>query len=56
MKEYKVIKPSLGFRKRHEKLEDLINKYAKEGWTLKTITDNQHGGISYIVFEREKNR
>jgi hypothetical protein len=56
MKEYKVIKPSLGFRNRHEKLEETINKYAKEGWTINTLTNNQHGEIHYIVFEREKNK
>lgn len=55
MKEYKVITPSLGWKNKFEKLEDILNKYAKEGWTLKTITPHQHG-ISYIVFERNKNR
>jgi hypothetical protein len=30
MKEYKVIKPSLEFRNRHEKLEEIINNHAKE--------------------------
>jgi hypothetical protein len=55
MKEYKVISPHLGFRNRSEKLEELINKFAKEGWTINTITNNQHGGIPYIVFERYKN-
>ena len=56
MKEYKVINPSLGFTNRAIKLEDLINKHAIEGWILKTITNNKHGGISFLVFERDKNR
>jgi len=56
MKEYKVITPSLGFRNRAEKLQDLINNYTKESWNLNAITNNRHGGISFLVFEREKNR
>jgi len=56
MKEYKVISPSLGFRNRSEKLEEHINRFAKDGWTLNTIANNRHGGISFVVFEREKNR
>ncbi|MAX70073.1 MAG: hypothetical protein CMC76_10780 [Flavobacteriaceae bacterium] len=55
MKEYKVIKPKLGWRSQTEKLEELLNKYAKEGWRLVEITPNQHM-ISFIVFERDKNR
>jgi len=56
MKEYKVINPSLGFRKRSEKLEEIINRFAKEGWSVNTITNNRHSGIGFVVFEREKNR
>lgn len=56
MKEYKVLAPNLGFRKRAEKLQDFINNYAIESWTLKAITNNRHGGIAFLVFEREKNR
>ena len=55
MKEYKVIKPKLGWRNSTEKLEEILNKYAKEGWTLHTITPNQHV-VAHIVFERDKNR
>lgn len=55
MKEYKVLNPSLGFRNRTEKLEDILNNHAREGWVVNTITSHQHG-ISYIVLEREKNR
>jgi len=56
MKEYRVISPSLGFRNRSEKLEELLNRYSKEGWNVNTITQNKRGGISFVVFEREKNR
>lgn len=56
MKEYKVLSPKLGFRNRTEKLQEFINNYALENWTLKTITNNRHGGIAFVVFEREKNR
>ncbi len=55
MKEYKVIKPSLGWRNPIEKLEDILNRYAKEGWAVNSVTPNAHG-ISFIIFERNKNR
>lgn len=55
MKEYKVITPKLGFRNRVQSLEDLLNNNSREGWTLNSIVPHQHG-ISYIVFERDKNR
>ena len=55
MKEYKVIKPQLGWRNTADKLEELLNKYAKEGWHVNTITPLEHT-ISYIVLERDKNR
>lgn len=51
MKEYKVIQPKLGFRKWNEKLEDLLNQYAREGWQVSEILQNY-----CIVFERDKNR
>lgn len=52
MKEYKVIIPKLGFTKRNEKMEDLLNQYAREGWIAKHIGQ----GWSSIIFERDKNR
>ena len=55
MKEYKVIKPKLGWRNATEKFEDLLNTHAKQGWTVKNITSNQHL-ITFVVFERDKNR
>ena len=55
MKEYKVLSPSLDFRNRTQKLEDILNIHAREGCVVNNITPHQHG-ISYIVFEREKNR
>ncbi|WP_081988171.1 DUF4177 domain-containing protein [Psychroserpens jangbogonensis] len=55
MKEYKVVKPKLGFRNTVEKLEDLINNHAREGWVVNNILPIEHT-ISYIIFERDKNR
>ena len=55
MKEYKVVSPKLGFRKTVEKLEDVLNNHAREGWVVNSIVPNQHL-ISFIVFERNKNR
>ena len=54
MKEYKVIKPKLGWRNTTDKLEELLNTYAKQGWIVKTITPHEHT-IAHIVFERDKN-
>ena len=55
MKEYKVIKPKLGWKNPSEKLEDLLNTYAKQGWCLHSVTTTQHGYLN-IIFERDKNR
>ncbi|MEZ4793357.1 MAG: DUF4177 domain-containing protein [Gelidibacter sp.] len=56
MKEYKVVNPAFGFRNKKQKLEDLLNLQAREGWLLKSVVDNGHGHISMVIFEREKNR
>jgi hypothetical protein len=55
VKEYKVVKPKLGWGNTTEKLEELLNTYAKQGWEIKTIIPNKHT-IAHIVFERDKNR
>ena len=55
MKEYKVIKPKLGWINTTQKLEELLNTHAIQGWVLKTITPYEHT-IAHIVFERDKNR
>ncbi|HZW63181.1 MAG TPA: DUF4177 domain-containing protein [Flavobacteriaceae bacterium] len=55
MKEYKVITPSLGFRNKHKKLEEILNSHARDGWILNSITPHAHG-VSFLVFERNKNR
>ncbi len=55
MKEYKVLKPKIGLMNTSEKLEDLLNSYAKQGWCLHSITTSQHGYI-HAIFERERNR
>ena len=52
MKEYKVITWQMGFTKNNQKLEDVLNQYAREGWVLRDLSDNS----ARIVFEREKNR
>lgn len=52
MKEYKVVIPKLGLTKRIQKLEDLLNQYAREGWVVNYIAQN----TIYIVFERNKIR
>ena len=51
MKEYKVVKPKFGISKWHEKMQDLLNQHAREGWIVKHIE-----GWSSIIFERDKNR
>lgn len=51
MKEYKVVLPNLGILKRVEKLEDLMNQLAREGWEFKQVTS---GGL--LIMERSKNR
>lgn len=55
MKEYKVVTPKLGFRNTVEKLEDLLNNHAREGWIVNSILPHEYT-VSYIVFERDKNR
>lgn len=55
MKEYKVLAPTLGLRNRTKKLEEILNENARTGWSLNSIVPHNHG-ISYIVFERSKNR
>ena len=52
MKEYKVVKPKLGLHNRYQKMEDLLNQYAREGWTVKHIAESW----IHIVLERDKNR
>jgi len=54
MKEYKVIKPSLGWKNKSEKLEEILNNHAKQGWVLHNL--NVNGGYVQIIFERNKNR
>ncbi|WP_179345977.1 DUF4177 domain-containing protein [Winogradskyella ursingii] len=52
MKEYKVEMPKLGLTNRHQKYEDFLNQYAREGWIVKHIVPNS----SMVIFERDKNR
>ena len=52
MKEYKVINWKMGLSNNNQRLEDVLNHYAREGWSLKDLNDN----YTRIVFERKKNR
>ena len=52
MKEYKVVERSLKFTNNKQDLEDILNKYAREGWVVRDIADSG----TRIVFERDKNR
>jgi len=52
MKEYKVVKSKLGLGNWNEKIEDLLNKHAREGWELKHAQQN----LTMFILERDKNR
>ena len=52
MKEYKVITPKLGLSKRMQKLEELFNQYAREGWVVNHVAQSAY----FVVLERDKNR
>jgi len=52
MKEYKVVSPKLGWKNKNEKLEEILNNYAKQGWVLHSTT----AGFLQLIFERSKNR
>ena len=52
MKEYKVINWKLGLTKNNERLEDLLNEHARDGWRVMHIAEHN----ARIVFERDKNR
>ena len=52
MKEYKVVTPKLGLSKRMQKLEELFNQYAREGWVVNHVAQSAY----FVVFERDKNR
>ena len=52
MKEYKVVSWKMGFSKNNERLEDLLNEHARNGWRVIEIAEQS----TRIVFERDKNR
>jgi len=52
MKEYKVVNWKMGLSNNNERLEDVLNQYAREGWMLKDIAEN----TTRIILERDKNR
>ncbi|WP_417289987.1 DUF4177 domain-containing protein [Corallibacter sp.] len=52
MKEYKIVNTILGIARRNEKLDELLNQYAREGWQLKFM----HQNLTMMILERDKNR
>jgi len=56
MKEYKIIKPSSIWSYKDATFEDLFNKYASQGWEVKSVGYGQTGNISKAVLVRDKNR
>ncbi len=52
MKEYKVISWKIGLTNNSEKLQDVLNLHAKDGWSVIHIAEQ----TTRIVFERNKNR
>jgi len=52
MKEYKVVILKLGFSKRHQRLEEILNQYSREGWQLNHMAQNRYN----MILERDKNR
>ena len=54
MKEYKIIEikcySGLG-----EEFEDLLNKMAAQGWSLKMIYREEGMAVAEAIFERDKN-
>ena len=52
MKEYKVVSWKMGLSNNDQRLEDVLNEYAKQGWRMVQFADSSYR----IVFERDKNR
>ena len=52
MKEYKVMMTKCGLVRRDQKLEELLNRYAREGWQVSHIA----AGWASVVLERDKIR
>ncbi|WP_081475393.1 DUF4177 domain-containing protein [Croceivirga radicis] len=52
MKEYKVVQFKHGLTNNNQKLEDLLNSHAHQGWEVKQYLEQS----SKIIFERNKNR
>ena len=52
MKEYKVTNWKMGFSGNNEKLENMLNSHAKQGWRVIHIAEQ----TTRIIFERDKNR
>jgi len=56
MKEYKIIKPESVWSYKDTTFEDLLNKYASQGWSAISIGYGASGSLLKAVLERDKNR
>ena len=56
MKEYKIIKPDSVWSYKDKDFEDQFNKYASQGWEVKSVGFSQSGSVIKAILEREKNR
>ncbi|MFT6935054.1 MAG: hypothetical protein ACJAUQ_001447 [Maribacter sp.] len=52
MKEYKVVTWKMSLRNDNQRLEDVLNEHAKQGWYLVQVVDSSRS----IVLVRDKNR
>lgn len=56
MREYKIIKPDSIWSYKDATFEDLLNKYASQGWRAISIGFDISGNLLKAVLERDKNR
>lgn len=55
MKEYKVLQSTFNWTENIKKFEDLLNTYARQGWTVKDIELIGGTGSSFIaLLEKDK--
>ena len=56
MREYKIIKSERKWSSNDDAFEDLLNKYASQGWKAISVAYGGTGNILKAVLERDKNR
>lgn len=57
MKEYKILKSEVYWKKNTERFEELINSEAKKGWKVVGFTNlNGEEDIFAALLERDRNR